>query len=143
MTNLTNLWEQELAFILVVLYGPGIVKLKIRIGKGSLRWFGTDKGVARHRGYKTLEDWTVFNKENGLIDEFVQTIAYDKKGNLWFGTKAGVSVFNGSNWKSFTAKDGLCSDNILSIVTDANGTVWLGTDNGVMSYRNEEITIYK
>ena len=68
------------------------------------QWFGTDKGVARHKGYKTLENWTVFNKENGLVDDFVQAIANDKKGNLWFGTKAGVSVFDGINWKSFTTK---------------------------------------
>ena len=107
------------------------------------QWFGTDKGVARHKGYKTLENWTVFNKENGLVDDFIQAIANDKKGNIWFGTKAGVSVFDGINWKSFTVKDGLCSNNILCIISDKNGTVWIGTDNGIMSYLNEEMTVYK
>ena len=53
----------------------------ICITPDGTQWFGTDRGVARHKGYNTLENWTVFNKENGLADNFVQAIAADKKGN--------------------------------------------------------------
>lgn len=107
------------------------------------QWYGTDMGVARHTGFRTLENWTVFNTDNGLADNFVQAIAVDKQGNLWFGTKAGVSVFDSIIWTSFTMNDGLNSNNILCITVDKTGDIWLGTDNGVMSYNNFGFVSYK
>ena len=115
----------------------------ICITPDGTQWFGTDLGVARHTGYRTLENWTVFNTDKGLINNFVKSIAADKKGNLWFGTKGGISVFDGSLWTSYTTTDGLNSNNILSILIDKNGMVWIGTDNGVMSFNNGEFIIYR
>lgn len=115
----------------------------ICITPDGTQWFGTDMGVARHTGYNTLENWTVFNKENGLADNFVQAIAADKNRDLWFGTKGGVSFFNGSAWTTFTTNEGLNSNNILCIAVDKNGVVWLGTDNGVISFYNGEFTNYR
>jgi hypothetical protein len=115
----------------------------ICITPDGTQWFGTDMGVARHTGYNTLDNWKVFNKENGLIDNFVQSIAADKNGNIWFGTKSGVSVFDGTAWISYTLKDGLCSNNILCLETDKKGIIWLGTDNGIMSFDNGVFVIYK
>ena len=115
----------------------------ICISPDGTQWFGTDAGVARHRGYNTLKEWTVFNKDNGLVDDFVQAIAVDKNGKLWFGTKGGISVFDGSAWNNYTTNDGLNSNNILCIKTDRNGVVWIGTDNGVMSFGNGEFVCYK
>jgi hypothetical protein len=100
------------------------------------QWFGTDSGVARHIGYNTLKNWTIFNKNNGLIGNYVQAIARDKKGRLWFGTKAGVSVYDGSDWISHTENDGLISNNVLCIAVDADGVVWMGTDKGVSSFKD-------
>jgi hypothetical protein len=107
------------------------------------QWFGTDKGAAKHTGYRTLENWTVFSSKNGLVDNFVQAIADDKNGNLWFGTKGGISVYNGTTWLSFTVNEGLISNNILCIKADKNGVVWIGTDKGVLCYNNGVFTCYK
>ncbi len=115
----------------------------ICIAPDGTQWFGTDKGVARHTGYKTLEGWTVFNVDNGLIDNLVQSIAVDLIGNLWFGTKSGVSVFDGTSWISFTEKNGLTSNNIRCIKVDMEGIVWLGTDMGVTSYQDGKFICYK
>jgi ligand-binding sensor domain-containing protein len=115
----------------------------ICITADGTQWFGTDLGVARHTGYNTLENWTVFNMGNGLADNFVQSIAADKKGNIWFGTKGGLSLFNGTAWISYTTNDGLSSNNIRCITTDKNGVVWLGTDNGVISFNNGEFITYQ
>jgi ligand-binding sensor domain-containing protein len=115
----------------------------ICLAPDGTQWFGTDLGVGKHTGYNTLENWTIFTTENGLVNNFVQAIAYDKKGNLWFGTKGGVSLFDGTAWTSFTENEGLSSDNILSIAEDKAGTIWLGTDNGVTSLTNGKLTSYK
>jgi len=115
----------------------------ILIASDGAKWFGTDAGVAKHTGDNTLDNWTVFTTDEGLVNNFVQAIAEDNKGKLWFGTKGGVSVFDGSAWTSIKMEDGLNSNNILSIAVDKNGIVWLGTDNGVMSYNNGEFVSYK
>jgi hypothetical protein len=116
----------------------------ICIAKDGTQWIGTNRGVARHIGNNTIENWTVFNTDNGLVDNFVQAIATEPFGNtIWFGTKGGVSVFNGTNWTSFTMKDGLISNNILFIMIDKNGVVYLGTDNGLMVYNFGQLTCYQ
>jgi len=115
----------------------------ICITPDGTQWFGTDMGVARHSGYRTLENWTVFNTANGLIDNYVQSVAVDRKGNIWCGTKGGVSVFDGITWNSFTEKDGLTSNNVLCITTDREGLVWLGTDKGISSYADGKFTRYR
>ena len=115
----------------------------ICITPDGTQWFGTDMGAAKHTGYNTLENWTVFTTEKGLINNFVQAIAVDKKGKVWFGTKGGISVFDGSVWTSYTSSDGLNSNNILFILADKAGTIWIGTDNGLMSYNNGEFVSFK
>jgi hypothetical protein len=108
----------------------------ICIASDGTQWIGTDSGVGRHIGYNTLENWTIFNTESGLVDNYVQAIAVDKKGNVWFGTKGGVSLFDGTKWTSYTEKEGLISNNVLSIAIDKTGIVWFGTDKGVSSCNN-------
>ena len=115
----------------------------IFIAYDGSQWFGTDQGIARHTGNKTLENWTAFTTDSGLVHNFVQAIAADNNGKFWFGTKGGVSVFDGSVWTSFTIDDGLNSNNILCIAVDLDGVVWLGTDNGVNCYKNGEFISFK
>jgi ligand-binding sensor domain-containing protein len=114
----------------------------VYIAPDGTKWFGTEEGIARHTGENTLDNWTVFTTENGLIDNYVQAICGDQKGNIWFGTKAGISVFNGSSWTSYTQDNGLASNNILSIATDKTGNIWIGTDVGITSYANGEFINY-
>ncbi len=121
---------------------PSDYILSIYIAPDGTKWFGTEEGVARHYGNNTLDNWTAYYTDDGLIDNFVQAISGDKKGNIWFGTIAGISVFSGSTWISYTTDSGLASNNILSIATDNNGIVWIGTDAGITSYENEKFINY-
>jgi ligand-binding sensor domain-containing protein len=129
------------------MWGPIILPsdkiYSIFIANDGSQWFGTDLGVARHTGNITIENWTAFTTDEGLVNNFVQAIAEDNNGKLWFGTKGGVSVLDGSAWTSFTINDGLNSNNILCITTDHQGVVWLGTDNGVTCYKNGKFISYK
>jgi ligand-binding sensor domain-containing protein len=123
---------------------PSDTVYSLCIVRDGTQWIGTDKGVARHTGYNTLENWTVFNTRNGLVDNFVQAIAADPYGkNVWFGTKGGVSVFDGNELTSFTMKDGLISNNILFIMIDKNDLVYLGTDKGIMIYTDGQLVCYE
>jgi ligand-binding sensor domain-containing protein len=127
-------------------WGPIIMPsdyiLSVFIAPDGVKWFGTDKGIARHSGFDTLDNWTAYTTQDGLIDNFVQAICGDMKGNIWFGTRAGISVFNGTSWISYTTNDGLASNNILSIAIDNHGIVWIGSDAGITSYQNGEFINY-
>lgn len=115
----------------------------ICITPDGTKWFGTDLGIARHIGNETLADWTVFDTNDGLVDNFVQCIAYYPDGSVWFGTKGGISVFKDEEWKSLTAENGLISNNIQCMTVDKTGVIWCGTDKGVIAIHNGEITNYK
>ncbi len=114
----------------------------IFIAPDGTKWFGTKKGIAKHTGNNTLDNWTVYTTDDGLVHNLVQAITGDQKGNIWFGTKAGISVFNGSSWISYTTDNGLASNNILSIAIDHEGVVWIGTDAGISSCKDENFTNY-
>ena len=128
-------------------WGPMILPsdkiYSIYIAPDGAKWFGTDLGVARHIGNNSLDGWTAFTTENGLINNFVQAITSDKEGNIWFGTNGGISVFNGSKWTSYTEENGLSSNNVLCIAVDNSGVIWIGTDKGVTSIEKGSFTIYK
>ena len=129
-------------------WGPIIIPsdkvYSIFIAPDGTKWFGTDQGVASHTGNNTLENWTVYTTDEGLVNNFVQAIAADKEGNLWFGTKGGgISVFDGSKWTSYTTNDGLNSNNILCLAVDGQGVVWIGTDNGVTAYNSGNFITYR
>lgn len=121
---------------------PSDYILSIYIAPDGTKWFGTEEGVARHTGNITLDNWTAFYTDDGLVDNYVQAICGDKEGNIWFGTLAGISVFTGSSWTSYTTENGLPSNNILSLSTDKNGLVWIGTDIGITSFENQKFTNY-
>jgi ligand-binding sensor domain-containing protein len=128
-------------------WGPIIMPsdnvLCIWITPDGTQWLGTDKGIAQHTGYETLENWTVFNTESGLVENTVQCIRNDSKGNIWFGTAGGASVFDGKQWKSYKTEDGLAGNNVLTISIDSNDVVWFGTDNGVSSFSNGKFVSYR
>lgn len=129
------------------MWGPIIIPSNyvssIFISSDGTQWFGTDNGVAKHAGSRTLENWTVYTTEEGLIDNFVQAITADKDGKLWFGTKNGISVFDGSEWTAYRTEHGLLSNNILCLGLDKDGIIWIGTDNGASCFRNGEFINYK
>ncbi len=72
------------------------------------------------------------NTENGLISNTINTLAIDKKSNLWIGTNKGLQIFNTQNHslKSFTIYQGLINNNITSIFFD-NNFVLIGTSKGI------------
>lgn len=115
----------------------------VHISADGVQWIGTDEGVARHIGYNTLENWSVFDTSHGLAGNMVNAINSDSNGKLYFGTDNGLSVFDGTNWTSFRVNEGLISDNILTISIDKNNTVWLGTDNGVSYFKDGKFSSFK
>ena len=122
---------------------PSDTVYSISISADGTQWFGTNAGAARHTGYNTLDNWTVFTTEDGLIHNKVQAIMVDMMGIVWFGTPEGLSYYFPPTMRNITIEQGLSSNNILCIAVDHDGVLWLGTENGITSYDLGVITKYQ
>lgn len=47
----------------------------------------------------------VYAVDVGLASNYITAIAVDEKGDVWFGTEAGVSVFDGATWTTYTLEN--------------------------------------
>ncbi|MCE3278989.1 MAG: rsbU 7 [Bacteroidetes bacterium] len=81
----------------------------------------------------------VQNLAGSLVDNEIQAIAEDNQKNLYFGSIAGLSVFNGSTFKNYYEENGLPNKNIYSITKDHQGVIWIGTNNGLCYFKGEKL----
>ncbi len=101
-------------------------------------WIGTDgSGVFR---YKSIKDFrSVYEAgdvkthaaqnltvDEGLANNRVTRIYEDAQGNIWIGTRGGLSRYDGAKFTNFTTDDGLGSNVISAIFQDSGGTLWFG-----------------
>ncbi len=87
---------------------------------------------------------TNYTTADGLVSDFVQCIAVDINNNVWFGTSAGVQMYDGNTWISYSTATypSMASDNIKVISAISNGDVWIGTDFGASRFDGVDWTTY-
>jgi signal transduction histidine kinase/ligand-binding sensor domain-containing protein/DNA-binding NarL/FixJ family response regulator len=88
------------------------------------------------------QNFSSFNKLQGLENTNIQSIIADKSGNLWFGTNGGGAVkYDGQNFSIFTKTEGISNNNVSCLFEDKNGTLWFGTwGGGVTKYDGVSFT---
>jgi signal transduction histidine kinase/ligand-binding sensor domain-containing protein/DNA-binding response OmpR family regulator len=106
-------------------------------------WVGTEDGLNLWDAQK--RQFIIFNTENGLPDECIQSIQEDNIGNFWVSTLKGIAKVNlEGNGKlksrNFDKKDGLPS----SFFHSNSGISWqnwllFGSNNGISLFSPEEI----
>jgi len=76
----------------------------------------------------------------GLPTEYVNCIAQDRFGFLWFGTKRGLCRYDGRTIKTYTAIPGdstaLAGDDIQTLFSDSRGALWVSA-NGLHRFNFE------
>jgi len=82
--------------------------------------------------------FTNISIENGLSQSSVLSIAQDKRGFLWFGTRAGLNRYDAHRftiYKNELGEEHSLSDNyITALLCDGKGRLWIGTSNGLNLY---------
>lgn len=81
------------------------------------------------------------SSNNGLISDEVRTVDQDEQGFLWFGTKEGISRYDGYELKTFKENPvlgKLYGVDISIIERDNNGNVFIGTPSGLQAYNNND-----
>ncbi|MCC7430601.1 SpoIIE family protein phosphatase [bacterium] len=76
--------------------------------------------------------FTNYSSENGLVHPSVLGIVQDEKGRIWFGTKNGISMFDGNEFVNFTLPNE--QNFIVSIFCDKNQTVWVALPIGLFTF---------
>ena len=80
--------------------------------------------------------------DRGLIQSDVTQITQDKKGNIWIGTNAGISVYDGKKFTNYDDLRILHSLMINKIVCDQKGVIWIATDNGIVKFDKKFTRIF-
>jgi len=122
--------------------------LTIYVTDDMVRWYGTTKGVSTHFGDLTddINSWGRYNTNiSDIIDNYVRAIIRDNDGNMWFGTRKGLSKLSPdkSSWQSFTEQDGLISNNIFDLEVDSVNNLWIATDKGVSYLTNPPNSVHQ
>ncbi|WP_162601538.1 diguanylate cyclase [Occallatibacter savannae] len=94
--------------------GPSQDLMKLRVD-------GTKVVSAEHIGHPPL------------MSEGIVALRVDRRGRLWVGEDAGVTVYDGQMWRSFTQDDGLIWNDTdsFAIYEDRDGSMWIGTSAGL------------
>lgn len=77
------------------------------------------------------QNFSSYNKLQGLTHGNITTLLQDKIGQIWIGTYGGgVSRFDGKYFSHYSQKEGLSNNSILCMLEDKKGNIWFGTNGG-------------
>lgn len=76
-----------------------------------------------------------FDVSDGLSNDFIVSLGFDRRGNLWIGTEDGLSLFDGVDITSFSAMSGLIPGNQINKVLPLRNSdnVWVATQRSGLS----------
>ncbi len=76
-----------------------------------------------------------YTTEDGLSNDMVFSLAKDKRGFLWVGTKSGLNRFDGRSFRQFFHQPGIQNclpDNLIyGLCLDPQGYLWVSTYRGI------------
>lgn len=103
--------------------------------EGNL-WFGTvGQGLSKFNA-----TFTYFNQENGLLNNYIQTVYYDKdEDEMWLGFKSnGINVLKDNKIiKSITSKE--LGTSIVNRITKIEDNIFIGRNGGLSVYGNDKL----
>jgi len=95
-------------------------------------WLGCGSGWEGQAGVHRFDgtDWTRYTTEDDLCNDEVNCTLVGPLGNKWFGTRDGISRFDGTtHWKTFSVPKTLLSNGILCLCI-SGGRLLYGTGRG-------------
>jgi signal transduction histidine kinase/ligand-binding sensor domain-containing protein/CheY-like chemotaxis protein/AraC-like DNA-binding protein len=92
----------------------------------------------------TLKLEEFFDKDKGLINDFICAIEEDRNGNLWLSTTTTITKYQKDlkNFINYDREDGVMinSFHISSSLLDDDGKIYFGGSNGIITFDPDKIT---
>ena len=102
--------------------------------KSGLLWLGSNKGIVTKNGDADFQEFPE------LKGETIWSIHQGEKGEMWFTTDKGASLYDGTSIQFFGKKDGFVDDRVRKIVEDKQGNFWFATNKGIFRYNGNTFT---
>lgn len=97
-------------------------------------WIGTRNAGLIYHDFKQQKSTQYLHQSgnsNSLISNNIRSIAKDKKGRIWVGTEAGISLIENNRFQHLThlpnTPNSLTNNVIYSLAVDVFGQVWAGS----------------
>ena len=71
-----------------------------------------------------------FTDRDGLPQNAIQAMAFDRKGYLWIGTQDGAAYYNGRVWTVVNMPNRTTSNFVRSILVSSDDSLWFGRQEG-------------
>jgi ligand-binding sensor domain-containing protein len=71
-----------------------------------------------------------FTDREGLPQNAIQAMTFDRKGYLWVGTQDGAAYYNGRSWMVVNMPQRTVSNFVRAIVAASDGSIWFGRTAG-------------
>ena len=109
-------------------------------GGGIFKFQKTEYAYLKKNSPKTIN----LTSQDGLTNNRVVRIREDKNGNIWIGTRNGLSCYDDRQFRNFTTKDGLASVVVSNICEDKNGNLWFAGwgGDGIAKYDGKDFYRY-
>ncbi|NIQ03871.1 MAG: hypothetical protein GWM98_28905, partial [Nitrospinaceae bacterium] len=108
-------------------YRPNYVVSMILDRQNKL-WIGTWGGGLTVLDTRTLK-LRNFSVRDGLPGNYILALEEGPLGNLWIGTNAGLSQFDGERFLNYSRINGLSSQFVFSLRFGPDGSLWVGGHN--------------
>ena len=85
------------------------------------------------------------NMANGLSDNYITSLAIDKRGYLWIGTLEGLNMFDGYGITNYLKKNEpeMPGNHVWHLTCDSHNRIWMATPNDGISWIDEKRKIHR
>jgi ligand-binding sensor domain-containing protein/signal transduction histidine kinase len=123
--------------------GVGTHTSVVAVAEDSLggNWTGTaNDGVQQRTPGGDLKRWT---RTNGLSGDQVTGLLAARNGDMWIGTKSGVTRIAAGRPMVYSTRNGLSADDVRGLYEDRDGAVWITTRRGGLNRWKPDGTIFR
>lgn len=111
----------------------------IRFDRQGTLWVGAGSGLFRRN---RAGHWERYTKEQGLPDNFIDTLLEDRKGRLWAGTRIGGFCRLVADPRPdakiveqvYSVADGLPEKDVRAMFQSSDDKIWIGTSGGLTEF---------
>jgi hypothetical protein len=90
---------------------------------------------ARCPAWRRRSAITSYSTGEGLVGAYVSAVLRDSRGFVWFGTRDGVSRFDGVRFVNDGVEDGLSDPTVNDVLESRAGDHWMATNGSGASAR--------